>query len=276
VPLLKKQADRLDGRQKKLISVSVSYDQNDEVRVTGQDLLSLAQERSFAYIAVSMFLGRQIRSAETEAFVDMVFKLLVDHGPYVSGAVNTIVSARAGKDLVSSLASGLLTIGPRFGGAINEAAATWLKGVREAYEPAILVEEFAGAKKYISGIGHKKYRIDFPDPRVKAILAAASGLESHRFLTFAAAVEKVTVAKKGNLILNVDGAIAACLLDLLYEKERYSLDELQGLVDTEFFNGLFILSRSVGFMSHYFDQRRLDEGLFRLSPDQVMHIETPD
>ena len=33
-----------------------------------------------------------------------------DHGPAVSGAHNTIVAARAGKDLVSSLASGLLTI----------------------------------------------------------------------------------------------------------------------------------------------------------------------
>ena len=33
-----------------------------------------------------------------------------DHGPAVSGAHNTIVCARAGKDLVSSLASGLLTI----------------------------------------------------------------------------------------------------------------------------------------------------------------------
>lgn len=36
-----------------------------------------------------------------------------DHGPAVSGAHNTIVTARAGKDLVSSLASGLLTIGDR-------------------------------------------------------------------------------------------------------------------------------------------------------------------
>jgi ATP citrate (pro-S)-lyase len=33
-----------------------------------------------------------------------------DHGPAVSGAHNTIVCARAGKDLVSCLASGLLTI----------------------------------------------------------------------------------------------------------------------------------------------------------------------
>ena len=33
-----------------------------------------------------------------------------DHGPAVSGAHNTIVCSRAGKDLVSSLTSGLLTI----------------------------------------------------------------------------------------------------------------------------------------------------------------------
>jgi hypothetical protein len=45
-----------------------------------------------------------------------------DHGPEVFGALNTIVSARVGKDLdlVSSLASGLLKIGPRFGGALGK------------------------------------------------------------------------------------------------------------------------------------------------------------
>lgn len=36
--------------------------------------------------------------------------ITADHGPAVSGAVNTIVTARAGKDLLSSLTAGLLTI----------------------------------------------------------------------------------------------------------------------------------------------------------------------
>lgn len=40
----------------------------------------------------------------------------------IAGAHNTIVTARAGKDLVSCLVSGLLTIGPRFGGAVDDAA----------------------------------------------------------------------------------------------------------------------------------------------------------
>ena len=43
-------------------------------------------------------------------FIEMCLMVTADHGPAVSGAHNTIVCARAGKDLVSCLASGLLTI----------------------------------------------------------------------------------------------------------------------------------------------------------------------
>jgi citrate synthase len=54
--------------------------------------------------------------------MEMCIMLCADHGPCVSGAHNAIVTSRAGKDLVSCLVSGLLTIGPRFGGAIDDAA----------------------------------------------------------------------------------------------------------------------------------------------------------
>jgi hypothetical protein len=43
-------------------------------------------------------------------FFEMCLMVTADHGPAVSGAHNTIVCARAGKDLVSSLVSGLLTV----------------------------------------------------------------------------------------------------------------------------------------------------------------------
>lgn len=43
-------------------------------------------------------------------FIEICLMLTADHGPAVSGAHNTIVCARAGKDLISSLVSGLLTI----------------------------------------------------------------------------------------------------------------------------------------------------------------------
>lgn len=41
-------------------------------------------------------------------FGQICIMLCADHGPCVSGAHNTIVTARAGKDLVSSLVSGNL------------------------------------------------------------------------------------------------------------------------------------------------------------------------
>lgn len=61
-------------------------------------------------------------------FFEMCLMVTADHGPAVSGAHNTIVCARAGKDLVSSVVSGLLTIGDRFGGALDGAAKQFSEG----------------------------------------------------------------------------------------------------------------------------------------------------
>jgi len=267
--------ENLSGRRAALIASSVSGDVDGDATVLGQDVLALAGEHSFAWIVTAMLLGRPINSPQLEEFVDFVLRLLVDHGPYVSGAVNTIVTARAGRDLVSSLAAGLLTIGPRFGGAINQAAEIWLDGVQRGVTPAALVEEYAGRKDYIAGIGHRKYHSGQADPRVAKLLEFTDSLERRPFSDFARGVESVTIHKKGSLILNVDGAIACVLLDLLAETEGYSQEQLAELVDTEFFNALFVLSRSVGFAAHFMDQKRLDEGLLRLSEDDVATAPRP-
>lgn len=257
-------------RKKSLFMSSISQEKDGKVEVLGLDLTELSTSSSFAELVVSMFLGRKVTSPETIAFVDMVLKLLIDHGPHVSGAVNTMITARAGRDMVSSLAAGLLTIGPRFGGAINEAARNWFEAVEKGVTPQDFVESFAVRKEYIPGIGHKKYRTDNPDPRVAVLLKFAQKLQDKKYTTFAQQVEAVTTDKKANLILNLDGAVAAIMLDLLTEKEELSTTELKECVDTEFFNGLFILPRSAGFIAHYLDQKRLDEGLFRLPEDAVM------
>ena len=269
----KKVVEAMSQRKRSLITTTISQDVDSQPKILNENLLKFAKEYSFARIVCSLFLGRKIKSKELEAFVDFVLRLLVDHGPYVSGAVNTIITARTGRDLVSSLSTGLLTIGPRFGGAINQAAVNWLDGVIRKKTPGEFVEEFARKRQYISGIGHKKYRIDLPDPRVGEIKKFAGTLSQKRFIHFASEVEYITVAKKGNLILNVDGAIAAILLDILSEKEGLSDEELERLTEIEFFNALFVLSRSVGFIAHFLDQKRLDEGLFRLPEDLVSDAE---
>lgn len=61
--------------------------------------------------------------------------------------MNTIVATRAGKDLISSLASGLLCIGSRFGGALDEAAAMFSNARDTGLTPREFVDESRKANK---------------------------------------------------------------------------------------------------------------------------------
>lgn len=85
----------------------------------------------------------------------MCLILTADHGPAVSGAHNTIVCARAGKDLVSSLVSGLLTIGDRFGGALDGAAKQFSEAHDGGLSPMQFVNKMRRDGKLIMGIGHR-------------------------------------------------------------------------------------------------------------------------
>lgn len=236
----------------------------------------LSPGTSFTASILAALLGRKPKSEVTVAFAETVFGLLIDHGGEVSGAVTTMVTARAGKDLVSSLAAGLLTIGPRFGGAINDAAKAWRAGVASGMAPAAFVEREAKAGRLILGIGHKKYRVGVPDPRVESLAAFAGLLKEHPHYDFARGVEKVTTAKKGTLILNVDGVVAALALDILRECEGLSDEELAELSDAELFNAFFVIPRSVGFIAHFLEQKKHDEGLFRLPSDLLFTRERED
>ena len=66
--------------------------------------------------------------------------------------------------------------------------------------------------------------------------------------------------------------MAALLLDILLECEEMTQIELQEIIDVEFFNALFIIPRTVGFIAHFIEQKRNDEGLFRL-PDELLFVQ---
>ncbi len=271
-------AEAITGRPPaRLFASTISRDRDDgTVEVLGQTLLDFSKSHSFAGLVAALWLGQNKISPELEAAVDFILRVSVEHGPYQAAAINTVTSARAGVGLTQALTAGLLTIGPRFGGAVNQSAAIWLSGVKNHTSAAELVENLAAHGDTIAGIGHRKYSRHQPDPRVAEILAFTKTLKSHPFTDLALEVEAITTIKKSILILNVDGAIAAVLLDLLHGPQGYDFVELQRLVDVEFFNAFFILSRSVGLMAHYFDQLRLGEGLLRLSPDDVAFVEQPN
>lgn len=221
---------------------------------------------SFTATILQRILARDCVSQETVTFADIVFALLVDHGPHVSGAVNTMITTRAGRDMSSALATGVLTVGDRFGGAINGAAKIWFESVLRETTPEQVVADYSARRDYILGIGHKKYSVYKPDPRVSALIEHGKGaLHETPYLDMALGIAELTSKKRANLILNVDGVVSALFMDYLREKEGFSSNEIAELFEVEFFNSLFLIPRSVGFVGNYLDQKRIDEGLFRLS-----------
>jgi citrate synthase len=56
-------------------------------------------------------------------------------------------------------------------------------------------------------------------------------------------------------------------------QQRQDLDDSRHVgPGHQFFNALFVLSRSVGFASHHLDQRRHGEGLLRLTDEDVAYL----
>lgn len=205
-------------------------------------------------------------------FIEMCIVLAADHGPCVSGAHNTIVTARAGKDLISSLVSGLLTIGPRFGGAIDDAARYFREAKDANLEPDEFVESMKKKGLRVPGIGHRIKSKDNRDKRVELLqLYARKHFPSTKYLDYAITVEEYTLQKSANLVLNVDGCIGALFLDLLGSVGLFTPAEVEDIVKIGYLNGLFVLARSIGLIGHFLDQNRLQQPLYRHPWEDVLY-----
>lgn len=206
-------------------------------------------------------------------FLEICLMVTADHGPAVSGAHNTIVTARAGKDLVSSLTSGLLTIGERFGGALDGSAQQFSKAYDSGMIPMEFVNTTRKQHKLIMGIGHRVKSINNPDMRVLIIKDfVRTHFPTTPLLDYALEVEKITTSKKPNLILNVDGVIACSFVDLLRHSGSFTREEATEYIEIGSLNGLFVLGRTIGFIGHYLDQRRLKQGLYRHPWDDISYL----
>ena len=204
-------------------------------------------------------------------FIELVIQIVADHGPAVSGAHNTIVTARAGKNLIESIISGIVTIGPRFGGAVNGAANHFSWGLENNLEPREFIAQMKKKNIRIQGIGHRIHSVDNPDERCEIMMNfAKEHFPKHPLLDYALAVQDVTTMKKNTLILNVDGTIGVLFVDLL-KSLKYTNEEIKEMIDMGFFNAFFIIGRTIGFIGHYFDQKRLKTPLYRHPWDDILY-----
>jgi len=148
---------------------SISDDRGDELTYSGVPISAVFKNQlGLGGVLSLLWFRRQLPDFATK-FIEMVLMVTADHGPAVSGAHNTIVASRAGKDLVSSLASGLLTIGPRFGGALDAAAEIFTKASDSGIDPEEFVKNMKKENRLIMGIGHRIKSLKNPDKRVEIV-----------------------------------------------------------------------------------------------------------
>ncbi|AAG50997.1 putative ATP citrate synthase [Arabidopsis thaliana] len=251
---------------------TISDDRGEEPCYAGVPMSSIIEQGYGVGDVISLLWFKRSLPRYCTKFIEICIMLCADHGPCVSGAHNTIVTARAGKDLVSSLVSGLLTIGPRFGGAIDDAARYFKDACDRNLTPYEFVEGMKKKGIRVPGIGHRIKSRDNRDKRVELLQKfARSNFPAVKYMEYAVQVETYTLSKANNLVLNVDGAIGSLFLDLLAGSGMFTKQEIDEIVQIGYLNGLFVLARSIGLIGHTFDQKRLKQPLYRHPWEDVLY-----
>ena len=260
-------------RRSKEFICTISDDRGDEATYAGFPISSVATPdtgKGIGDVVSLLWFKKQYPKWATD-FIETVMKTVADHGPAVSGAHNAKVTARAGKSVVESLVTGLLTIGPRFGGAIDGAA----EHFKYADDNNLSPKEFLGHMKKqgipIPGIGHRIKSLKNPDLRVTGLMNyAAEHFPATPLLDYARTVEALTTSKKENLILNVDGTIGILMVDM-WRALGYSEEEINEFIASGTLNAFFIVGRSIGFIGHILDEKRLAMPMYRHPMDDILY-----
>ena len=225
----------------------ISNFNQSESNIRGFDHDELIGNVSFSEMIYILLKGEKPTSAQAK-MLDAIFVSCIDHGIAPPSIISARSVASGGNSLNSSVASGILALGDYHGGAIEDCA----KLLGSCEDSKSLVESFVLNKKRIPGFGHKLYE-DF-DPRTKKLFDLAKKLNLvGKNINLAFEIEReLEIQKKKKFCLNVDGFIAAVLLDLGFD---YRLGK-----------AFFIISRTPGICAHVHEEiscekpfRRLDE-----------------
>jgi len=146
------------------------------------------------------------------------------------------------------------------------------KLVSEVFDFSSYIKDMKNKNINIQGIGHRIKSVTNPDVRVTIMKDyAKKHFPKTETLDYALEVEKLTTSKRNNLILNVDGCIGVLCCDML-RGIGYSREEVREFVELGTLNALFVLGRSIGFMGHIMDQKRLKSRLYRHPWDDIEYM----
>ncbi|PSH01336.1 MAG: citryl-CoA lyase [Nanohaloarchaea archaeon QH_8_44_6] len=209
-------------------------------KIRGQDMEKV-MEMEFADAIWLLLKGEEPGAEESQLF-NTVLSSSIDHGVGNPSTVSARTVQSGGNDMNTSVAAGVLALGDKHGGAIEEGMKI-LQSQKTAEE---IVEEYLENGEKIPGLGHKVY--DDRDPRAEKIFQKAENLGlKGEYREKMKEIKKVFAEKKVPLVINVDGAISAVMSDLHWD---YRLGK-----------GLFIIARTPGLVAHV--REEMDEQDFR-------------
>ncbi len=220
------------------------------IRYRGYPIEELIGNVSFAQMIWLMLRGELPGRGQGE-LLDAALMAAVDHGPQAPSIAIARMAMTCGVGLNNAMASAVNVLGDVHGGAGEQAVELYMdaasridKGETEAAAVKAVVQDFvATSGKFVPGFGHRFHPVDPRAPRLLQLVdeAAREGAVSGRFASIARAVEnEIASGKSKRIPMNIDGATAVIYAELGFPAPLA--------------RGLFCLSRSVGILSHAWEQ----------------------
>jgi citrate synthase len=193
----------------------------DHLRVRGHDVLELMQRSTFTDLVFLLHHDR-VPSPGERRVLDAILIGVADHGSGAPSCAAARLAASGNRQSLSAaVAAGVLTIGDEHGGAGSGCMDLIVEGLSRARQSRRSLEEVAGELvaettqrgSRVPGFGHRVH--SEIDPRVVVLfdLAAREGLAGEG-IQFARALERAISTQIKPIPLNIDGALAAILVDM--------------------------------------------------------------
>lgn len=223
-----------------------------EIDIRGYPIEQLIGAISFPEMIWLMVRG-ELPTAGQARLLEAALVASVDHGPHAPSIAISRMAITCGAELNNAMASAINVLADVHGGA-GQQCMGFYQMVRAKSAEGLSLEAAVEAalpeyrEKYgniVGGFGHRWHPVD---PRTEPLLrmvqeCADSGEISGEYIGIARAVEAVLTRTKGKPIpMNIDGSTAVIFSELGFEPEMG--------------RGLFILSRSVGILSHAWEQKQ--------------------
>lgn len=230
----------------------------NEIRLRGHRIDELMGHITFAQ-AIFLALTGDLPSPAVGRLVDAILVACIDHGVTPPSTLAARTAASTGAPINAALAAGVLSINRYHGGAIEDCMRVILATRHAAGEQSLtldeaaarLVSEYRTAHRRIPGLGH---RLHTDDPRTRQLFALAveAGIGGQGVAAIEALAHAVATQTGRALPVNVDGAIAALLVDL-------------GLAP-ELANAFFIMARVPGLVAHIVEEQTRERPVRPIHP----------